>query len=470
MIPTKPDRYPLRPFVVIAMASVIGCAFTAFLPAYLDRVAALFIGSIVSIAAVMWLGLRFNQRWAIPAGRLCDVAEHMAAGQWSSRAEPSGSESLRATSEALNLIGDTVSQLLADLEGRSADLQNIANALSDPILLEDREQRITVLNVAASALLKVPSNQALGKRVSTVVNDESILRLLDPVLQPGTDTGTIRHHEIRLLRGGQRITYQAVVRQTNEGGRLLVLRDVSTQAGTAQMKTDFVANASHELRTPITAIKIAFETLTDVYREDPDQTEKCVAIIAGHLRRLEEMLGDLLDLSRVEAPGVEPKLVEIHIDQLFDGLRAAMEPMARQKVVELAFGESPRPAPDLFVSDVRLLNLVLKNLVENAIKFTPTGGRVAIDIVSGGSDAELIVADTGIGIPPEHLERVFERFYQVDSARSGSAGRGTGLGLAIVKHAIHALGGTVDLKSELGVGTTITCRLPVRVPTMVSSV
>ena len=163
-----------------------------------------------------------------------------------------------------------------------------------------------------------------------------------------------------------------------------------------------------------------------------------------------------------ETPGVEPTLVEIHLDQLYVGLRAAMEPMARQKLVELAFGESERPLPDLFVSDVRLLNLVLKNLVENSIKFTPAGGRISVDVVASGSDVELIVADTGIGIPPEHLDRVFERFYQVDAARSGSAGRGTGLGLAIVKHAVHALGGSVDLKSEVGVGTTITCRLPPR--------
>jgi two-component system phosphate regulon sensor histidine kinase PhoR len=274
-----------------------------------------------------------------------------------------------------------------------------------------------------------------------------------------------RHREIRVFRNGHRGTFQAVASPTKTGGLLLVLRDVSTLAGAAQMKTDFVANASHELRTPIAAIKIAFETLADVYREDPDQTERCVSIIAGHLKRLEEMLGDLLDLSRVEAPGVEPSLLPIDIDELFGALRAAMEPMARQKLVELAFAESPKAKPSQFVSDLRLLNLILKNLVENSIKFTPAGGKVSIDLIDEeNGNISLIVADTGIGVPPEHLERVFERFYQVDPARSGSAGRGTGLGLAIVKHAVHALDGTVELKSTVGVGTTITCRFPQTAP------
>jgi signal transduction histidine kinase len=138
-----------------------------------------------------------------------------------------------------------------------------------------------------------------------------------------------------------------------------------------------------------------------------------------------------------------------------------MEPLARQKLVELAFGESKEAKPAQFISDMRLLNLVLKNLVENSIKFTPAGGTVSVDLLDAGeAGVSLIVEDTGIGIPTQHLERVFERFYQVDPARSGSAGRGTGLGLAIVKHAVHALGGTVEVKSTVGVGTTISCRLP----------
>jgi two-component system phosphate regulon sensor histidine kinase PhoR len=265
--------------------------------------------------------------------------------------------------------------------------------------------------------------------------------------------------QIPFERGGQRLTYDAVAVRTAGGGAVLVLRDVSALAATLQMKTDFVANASHELRTPIAAIKIAFETLRDVYREDLPQTDRCIGIIDEHIRRLEEMLRDLLDLSRVESPDLKPHLAEVKAADLFALLRATMGPVARQKSVELNFADGQMR----LVSDERLLNLVLKNLVENSIKFTPAGGRVTVSVESNGSTDGVVtlrVADTGVGIPPEHIDRVFERFYQVSAARSGSAGRGTGLGLAIVKHAVAALGGSVEIDSAVGQGTTVTCVLP----------
>jgi len=226
------------------------------------------------------------------------------------------------------------------------------------------------------------------------------------------------------------------------------------------MKTDFVANASHELRTPISAIKVAFETFQDAYKDDPAQTSRCVVIIGGHLRRLEEMLSDLLDLSRVESPDLKAQIAPVKMPDLIASLRSTMGSAAREKGVELRFDTEGWGDEPEFSSDRHLLDLILKNLVENSIKFTHDGGFVTVRFARMEGKIILEVADTGIGIPPEHRERVFERFYQVDPARSGSAGRGTGLGLAIVKHAIHALAGTVELASEEGMGTTVTCALP----------
>ncbi len=189
-------------------------------------------------------------------------------------------------------------------------------------------------------------------------------------------------------------------------------------------------------------------------------------MIDGHLRRLEEMLRDLLDLSRVENAELHPRVVMVKTTELLSILRSTMGTVARQKNVELRLGDGDPNTPPEIRTDSRLINLVLKNLVENSIKFTPAGGRVTVSIHQSQHDPNtagvitLTVSDTGIGIAPEHLDRVFERFYQVDSARSGSAGRGTGLGLAIVKHAVHALGGEVGLQSTVGVGTTVTCEFP----------
>jgi two-component system phosphate regulon sensor histidine kinase PhoR len=176
------------------------------------------------------------------------------------------------------------------------------------------------------------------------------------------------------------------------------------------------------------------------------------------------MLRDLLDLSRLESPDAQPRLGDVKPWDLFAIVRSTLGPTARQKGVELAFGDDPAATPESFHSDERLLHLVLKNLVENSVKFTPPGGSITLSLAETRENDQpvvlLTVTDTGIGIPPEHLDRVFERFYQVDSARSGTAGRGTGLGLAIVKHAVAALGGSVRLQSTVGKGTTVTCVLP----------
>jgi two-component system, OmpR family, phosphate regulon sensor histidine kinase PhoR len=279
---------------------------------------------------------------------------------------------------------------------------------------------------------------------------------------------------VQLTRRGLRFIYQAVAVRTAGGGEVLVLRDVTALAGAVQMKTDFVANASHELRTPIAAIKIAFETLREVYAEDPGQADRCVQIIAGHMGRLEDLLRDLLDLSRVESTELKPYYRETKSADVFALIRSSLGPMARQKGVELRTGDIH---PLTFLTDERLLNLVLKNLVENSIKFTPAGGSVAVSIEAEAGDGDgsapksiaVKVIDTGIGIPPEHLDRVFERFYQVNASRTSSAGRGTGLGLAIVKHAAAAMGGTVRLESEVGKGTTVTCMLPQPAPGSVTA-
>ena len=176
------------------------------------------------------------------------------------------------------------------------------------------------------------------------------------------------------------------------------------------------------------------------------------------------MLRDLLDLSRVEGPEHQPAAVQVKSADLFNAVRSTLMPVAQEKQVDLNFEE---PQPLQFISDGRLLNLVLKNLVENGIKYTMPGGKVTVRLTETDGEAPqvtLTVTDTGIGIGPEHIDRVFERFYQVDAARSGSAGRGTGLGLAIVRHAVHALGGSVKLESQVGVGTTVTCVFPQPAP------
>ncbi|MCS7032511.1 MAG: ATP-binding protein [Phycisphaerae bacterium] len=412
------------------------------------------------------LALVLRRRWVTPVRHLAQVAERLAGGDWAARARVSGAQDPRALAGRLNLLAATAQRQMSELDHRRSDLQQLVDSLPDPVLLSDSLGRVILINTAAAKILQISPEEALERKFVHVVNDAQILELFESLA-----VAPVQQREIRISRGGQRHYYQGVGTRTKAGGVLIVLRNVTTMASAIQMKTDFVANASHELRTPIAAIKIAFETLSEVYQEDPETTRRCIEIIAGHLSRLEEMLRDLLDLSRVETAELKPQVGPVSVAALFARIRQGLGPMARQKEIDLRLEGDEELT---FHSDQRLLDLTLKNLVENSIKFTPARGKVSVSIrripaapvadspsQSGPSgrngQIEMVVADTGIGIPPEHLERVFERFYQVDASRTGGANRGTGLGLAIVKHAIHALGGSVDLQSTPGRGTTVTC-------------
>ncbi len=427
---------------------------------------------IAAIILVIANALLRWHNWLVPIRQIQQSAARMASGDWNTRVNPTGSTIIRQLAADLNLLGAQAQKQLTDLQQQRGGLQALVDTLPDPILAADAQGRVILLNAPAAALLQLLPSQAINQKLVSVVNNEQIVELYEELRDHRSKEvpALPLHREIRLARNGQRATYQAVAAATLGQGALLVLRDVSTLAGAVQMKTDFVANASHELRTPIAAIKIAFETLRDVYREDPAQTERCMTVIDGHLKRLEEMLRDLLDLSRVESPELAAHVSPVKTSELLALIRSTMGAMARQKNVELRLGDGDPSTPEQFYSDARLLNLVLKNLVENSIKFTAAGGSVTISVhenaPSPGSkpaaagSVSIRVTDTGIGIAPEHLDRVFERFYQVDAARSGSAGRGTGLGLAIVKHAVHALSGTITIDSKVGIGTTVTCELP----------
>ena len=427
---------------------------------------------------------------------LRETAEAFRKGNWRERADvaPSAMEDVRRLGEAVNVTAEQTLRQLKDLSRQKGDLEALVDSLPDPLILADTRRKIIRLNRPAAELLGVSRERALGESLEAVVTDPAVLAIFDEASRivpeaagPGGEPVLPLRRELRLQRATKRLAYQALATRTAAGGVLVVLRDITTLDATLRMKTDFVANAGHELRTPITAIKGAFETLGEIIGEHAGKlapsertaAEKCLAIIAGQLQRLEEMLRDLLDLSRVEGSDVKPAMEEMSLAQVSHELRQALGSMAGERRIRLELpgeaedGGSAGPEQLRFTSDRRLLMLALKNLVENAIKYTPDGGKVALGgerrpVKTGGRhDGEelvLRVVDTGIGIPPEHLDRVFERFYQVDPARSGTnprvSGRGTGLGLSIVKHAASALGGSVSVRSKLGEGSTFEVRLP----------
>ncbi|MBX3382845.1 MAG: PAS domain-containing protein [Phycisphaeraceae bacterium] len=256
------------------------------------------------------------------------------------------------------------------------------------------------------------------------------------------------------------------------GGSLVMMRDVTELAMALQLKTDFVANASHELRTPLSSIKAALETLTDGAWNDPTMRERLSRMAISNVERLEDLVRDLLDLSRLEsadtgepAPTLED---DVDLNALAGSLAESIAPLAKERAVTISVEVDP--SLTRLRTDRKLLEAILRNLIDNAVKFAyeRTTVRVRCEPLPEGPSSRagrrgvrLRVIDRGIGIPIGHQQRIFERFYQVDAARSGDGRqRGTGLGLAIVKYAVKALGGTIAVESVWKSGTTMTVDLP----------
>jgi two-component system phosphate regulon sensor histidine kinase PhoR len=277
------------------------------------------------------------------------------------------------------------------------------------------------------------------------------------ILGESRDTGQPADGELQFdSPTGPRVLVRTRPLSGNQG-LVAAFVDVTDLRRLENLRREFVANASHELRTPIASIQSAVETLTGPGAHDPKARDMFLAIIQRNSERLRLLVEDMLDLSRIESREfkiwLQPVSPAVVVAQVFDSLAGA----AKKKNIQLV---SEVPDSLLLSSDHRALEQVLQNLIENAIKYCPEGSVVRLAGVEDGPQSCLEVSDNGPGIAKEHLPRLFERFYRVDAGRSRQVG-GTGLGLAIVKHLVEAMGGTVGVKSGEGKGTTFTVCLKI---------
>jgi signal transduction histidine kinase len=326
--------------------------------------------------------------------------------------------------------------------GERAVQDLILGAMQEGVLLFEADQRAAFANAALE--------RHLGFRPATVSNLYP-LRLRETVLEvvASGEAATVdveRSSPSRWLR--------VTATPAGEGLVLLVITDITDSRRTEVVRRDFVANASHELKTPAASIQAAAETLRAVADEDPQAVSRFAVQLEREALRLSRIVADLLDLSRLEAGSVLGEPVRLDVIVREEAERS--DDAAREAAVELEV-TAPRAAP--VTGSGRDLSLLIRNLIDNAVRYTRPGGRVDIRVEAGDEAVTVSVADTGIGIPTRELSRVFERFYRVDRARARETG-GTGLGLSIVKHVADNHGGTVSVESELGIGTTFTVTLP----------
>ncbi len=255
----------------------------------------------------------------------------------------------------------------------------------------------------------------------------------------------------------RRLLVHASALSGDEGGLLFVFVDVTEVRRLESLRRDFVANASHELRTPVAAVRSATETLRNGALDDPAAAIRFVDIIERNAARLQSLVEDMLELSKLESNEFKLKRERVELSSVVPIVLGLFRERAEKKGVRLTSQTDPSAAA--IEGDRRAVEHVLSNLVDNAVKYCPTGTRVVVSTRESEGRVELVVNDDGPGIPAEHLPRVFERFYRVDAGRSRELG-GTGLGLSIVRHMVEAMRGKVSVVSEVGRGSTFTVSLP----------
>jgi two-component system, OmpR family, phosphate regulon sensor histidine kinase PhoR len=402
------------------------------------------VGLILLIAAalVAWLLARVLAR---PMLRIATAARDIAAGRAVEFPDVRVPE-LAHQIDALRAMHHELERRFDDLRREREESQTLLEALSDGVLAANQRGVVVSANGAARRLLGYGPTEALPP-LAELFHDRPHRALMREVM-----AGAVERRELDL--GGNTVVISA--RPLEGGGTLLVLRNVTDLRRLETIRRDFVANVSHELKTPLTAIAGYAETLA---AEPPAQSDagRFAQIIVDHARRMQRLVDDLLDLSRIESGGWRPEPEPVEIEPAArDAWDSFVERAAEQRVeFETAVTDSAHSV----TVDPEALHQIFTNLFDNALRHTSPGGRVRVLAAPAGDDVIVRVSDTGTGISAEHLARIFERFYRVDPGRSRQEG-GTGLGLAIVKHLVEAQGGSVSAESELGRGTTILLTFP----------
>jgi signal transduction histidine kinase len=399
--------------------------------------------ALVAAAVLSWLLARTVTR---PLDQLNEAARAMAAGHAPVYPE-SGLPELSRHALALRLMHQDVAGRLAQLRREREDTDTLIESMSDGVLAANARGEIVSSNTAARRLLGYRDDAVLPP-LAELFHDKAARDVLRDALA-GRDV------EQRELDLDDRVLL-ATARALPDGGTLLVLRDVTDLRKLEAVRRDFVANVSHELKTPLTSITGYAETLAAEAAPDTP-SGRFAATILTNARRMQRLVDELLDLSRIESGGWRP---ERRVIELEPAVRDAWLPFAQRAGTQrVAFDVAVNADAHAVAADPDALRQVFTNLFDNALRHTPPGGRIRVTADLVADSVRVSVEDTGSGIPSEHLPRIFERFYRVDAGRARDQG-GTGLGLAIVKHLVEAHGGRVEAESALGRGTAIRLTFP----------
>jgi len=403
----------------------------------------------IALLLAAWGAGKITSRLSARFDRVVTFAHRLAGGELSARVSTAGSaDEFSAMEDALNRTAERLDRDFAELDSNRHELAAMLDAMQEAVVALTPEG---VVRWSNSVMKRIAGREIIAGR--SLVHSVRDPELLDCV-RGALERGEICFGRASLLTPGQ--VFEISAAPLPSGGAVVVLHDVSTIEAAHKSRRDFVANVSHELRTPLTSIQGYVETLLDHPNPSAETTNEFLEIILKNAARMNRLTEDLLALATVESPNYKLALQPTFASVLVKDAVQSLGGIVVDSGVKLQLAGAPQ---DLVMADPDAMNQVFGNLIENSLKYAKDSKRIRVGAVPHESGVEFFVQDFGPGIASEHLERIFERFYRVDKARSRESG-GTGLGLAIVKHLVQAHGGRVWAESELGNGASFHFTLP----------
>ena len=417
----------------------------------------LVLAAVAVALAVLGMMLMANNRTDRLVNSVMRVLEDFSEGQFDSRITGEQGDSLEQVARFNEVIGRIQDRVFRQ-KTRNQALSTVLNGMRNGILAVDKDLNVMLVTPSARQILHVEGSSE-GMPIQAASKDVQ----LDAVLRSGMEQDGVYAKEAAVRSGtggGQTPIRLYVTPMMKEGqvvGAVALVEDITELRRLEQVRTDFAANVSHELKTPLTSIKGFVETLQNGAIQNPDMAQKFLRIIMLEADRLTRLINDILTVSKLESGKDAAPNERIKLDEMADDVAEMLRILASEKQVTISYNHPKEHS--VVMGNADRVEQMLINLIENAIKYNKQGGSVAVSLYNTDKTVNLSVSDTGIGIPEENIPRLFERFYRVDKGRSRAMG-GTGLGLSIVKHIVKAMGGMIEVHSKVNEGTEFLITLP----------
>jgi len=419
----------------------------------------LWLSSLAMLSVTGLVSLLISRSFSRRVERLQSFSRRVAEGDFRPIDADRSGDVLEALAVSLNDSAARLDHAIRTLTEERNLSRAILDSMVEGVAVVNSEERLLFANKGFAEILELDAPPQPGRSLVEIVRQTELLEAVRAVLkgasrvQAEITTGTLRQRFFAAT--------VASVMATENSGAVVVLHDISDLRKLERVRRDFVANVSHEFKTPLTAIQGFAETLLAGAMDDPQNRIRFLQIILEHSRRLARLTDDLLELSKMDADRLDLEVDRLSVRQFVQSCLETTQGSAADKHLQVS-ANLQESLPDI-AADRRRLAEVLQNLLDNAIQYTPSGGKIAVSASSDGNEVTFTVSDTGIGIPQVDQPRIFERFYRVDVARSREVG-GTGLGLSIAKHLVEAHGGRIWVESEVGQGSQFHFTVPVFPP------